>query len=52
MILATYKFVSCELMSVHTRERGSSPGFDGVKIKFYYIIIILLVAVVMTLMAT
>ena len=23
-------------MPVHTRERGSSPGFDGVKIKFYY----------------
>ena len=25
-------------MPVHTRERGSSPGFDGVKIKFYYYI--------------
>ena len=34
--LSTYKFVSCELMPVKTRERGSSPGFDGVKIKFYY----------------
>ena len=34
--LSTYKFVSCELMPVQTRERDSSPGFDGVKIKFYY----------------
>ena len=25
-------------MYVHTRERGSSPGFDGVKIKFYYVL--------------
>ena len=23
-------------MSVHTRERDRRPGFDGVKIKFYY----------------
>ena len=28
-------------MPVHTRERGSSPGFDGVKIKCYYYIIII-----------
>ena len=29
-------------MSVHTRERGSSPGFDGVEIKFYYLLLLLL----------
>ena len=23
-------------MYVHTRERDTHPGFDGVKIKFYY----------------
>ena len=27
-------------MPVHTRERGSSPGIDGVKIKFYYLLFI------------
>ena len=28
-------------MYVHTRERDIRPGFDGVKIKFYYYIIII-----------
>ena len=28
--------LSCELVFVHTRERGCSPGFDGVKIMCYY----------------
>ena len=33
-------------MSVHTRERGSSPGFDGVEIKFYYLLLLLLLRAV------
>ena len=37
IIITIYiQVVSCELMFVHTCEWDSSPGFDGVTIKFYY----------------